>query len=42
MRTIKDPIQLAEERLKELHAHKARTYSLDEVRKERAARRKPK
>lgn len=37
---IDDAILLAEGRLKELREHKAKTYTLDEVRKERAARRK--
>lgn len=38
---LDDAIQLAEERLAELRSRKAKTYSLADVRKERAARKKP-
>ena len=37
---LDDAIRLAEARLQELRDRKAKTYTLDDVRKERAARRK--
>jgi hypothetical protein len=39
---LDDAIRLAEERLKTLRTRKAKTFSLDDVRKERATRQKKK